>query len=57
MTEKPHQQSVFPTSDSLDQIVEEAKQQLPIEHENDLMSLLQRYKNTLLKVLEKKHER
>lgn len=41
--------TVFPTSDSLTEVVSLGNSRLPITNSNDLFSLLAQYHNTLLK--------
>lgn len=48
-----HQLSLFPTRDSVAQVVAEAKAQLPITEENKLVALLQMHENTILAQIER----
>ena len=41
--------SLYPTMNSLDEVVALAKSKLPVTSHNDLISLLMTYHNTLLK--------
>lgn len=43
---------VFPTADSLQEVVDLGKSKLPIEDENELFALLITYHNTLLRQVE-----
>lgn len=43
---------LFPTAESLQDVVDLGRSKLPITTENDLISLLMTYHNTLLKVAE-----
>lgn len=45
--------TVFPTSDSLTEVVSLGNSRLPITNSNDLFSLLAQYHNTLLKQVSK----
>jgi hypothetical protein len=47
----PTNQSLYPTLDSLQAVVELADSQVPITSKNDITTLLMIYHNTLLKVL------
>jgi hypothetical protein len=51
MQNKPQQYSLFPTRDSVEEVIEEAKAQLPITDENQLVALLQIHQNTLISLL------
>lgn len=55
MYPQPQRNSLFPTCNTLEQFVAEAKAQLPITHENQLMSLLQTHQNTILKLQDEFH--
>jgi hypothetical protein len=50
---RPEVQSVFPTCDSLEDVVNLGVSRLPITTQNDLVVLLLTYHNTLLNQLEK----
>lgn len=47
----PKQQSLFPTADSLEEVLAEAKASLPIQTENELVALLHKHENTILYLL------
>ena len=48
---KPIYMSVYPTMDSLQEVVDKACASLPIKYRNELIALLMTYQNTLLKEL------
>jgi len=45
---KPEQQSLYPTRDTLEQVLLEARSSLPIVSTNQLQAILMTYHNTLL---------
>ena len=45
--------NLFPTFDSLEEVLAYADSKLPKEHHNDLYAILMAYSNTLLKVMQK----
>ena len=45
--------TLFPTFDSLEEVMAYADSKLPKEHHNDLYAILMAYSNTLLKVIHK----
>ena len=45
--------TLFPTFDSLEEVLAYANSKLPKEHHNDLYAILMAYSNTLLKVRHK----
>ena len=47
----PQPMSLYPTLDSLQDVVDLAESKLPINNKNDLVGMLCTYHNTLLKVL------
>ena len=49
-SKKPTQQTLFPTKDSLKEVVDEALAALPIDNPNTLISLLQLHQNTILRL-------
>ncbi len=50
--QETRQQSLFPTAASLEEVFAEAKAQLPITTENQLVALLQLHSNTVLTLAE-----
>lgn len=46
-------QNLFPTRDTLAEVIAEGKAQLPITDENVLVALLQLQRNTLLNIMRK----
>jgi len=50
---KPVPMSLYPTMNSLQEVVNLATSKIPVVHQNDMVSLLMTYQNTLLKQLEK----
>lgn len=49
----PLQQSIFPTRDSVEDVVSEALAQLPITSKNQMRALLSIHQNTVISELEK----
>jgi hypothetical protein len=49
----PAQLTLFPSRDSVQTVFEEARAQLPITTENQLIALLQLHQNTLIRAIEK----
>lgn len=50
-SDTPQQNSLFPTRDSLQEVVDEALGKLPITSQNELIALLQLQQNTILQLL------
>ena len=50
MADETEQETIFPSRNSLEALTAEAKTLLPITKENELISLLQMHRNTLLQV-------
>lgn len=47
--------TLFPTMDSLQEVVNLAQSKLPVNYQNEMVGLLMTYQNTLLKQLGDKH--
>lgn len=47
--------SLFPTANTLQEVVDQAETKLPISNKNELISILMLYHNTLLSELNKGH--
>ena len=50
--QEPKQQSLFPTRDSLQEVMDEGLAALPIINPNQLIALLQLHHNTLLNLMD-----
>ena len=50
---KPVPMSLYPTMGSLQEVVNLATSRIPVVHQNEMVSILMTYQNTLLKQLEK----
>ena len=50
---KPVIQNLYPTCETLEQVIALANSKIPIGNKNEVYSVLMTYHNTLLKVLEK----
>jgi hypothetical protein len=53
VTLKPVPMSLYPTMNSLQEVVNLATSRIPVVHQNEMISILMVYQNTLLKQLEK----
>lgn len=53
--QKPRQRTLFPSRDSLEEVYMEARAMLPIEDNNQLISLLHMHSNTILNLVHR-HE-
>lgn len=49
---KPVHQNIYPTADSLDAVLSDAVNDLPILHKNQLVTILMTYHNTFLAELD-----
>ena len=50
---KPVPMTLYPTMNSLQEVVNLATSRIPVVHQNEMVSILMTYQNTLLKQLEK----
>lgn len=55
-TIKPEHQKLYPTKDSLEEVVDEAMASIPINNTNELTRVLMTYHNTLLSIMRKENE-
>lgn len=51
----PTKMPLYPTMNSLEEVVNLANSKIPVVHRNEMVSLLMTYQNTLLKQLEKRN--
>jgi hypothetical protein len=50
-TKNVNQNSIYPTRDSLQEVIDEGVSQLPITSKNQLIGLLMTYQNTLVNLM------
>ena len=51
MAKPTEQLSLYPTADSVEQVVQEGLAKLPIENPNELVALLQLHSNTIINLM------
>lgn len=52
---KPEPQTVYPTMDSINEVIELASSKVPLTKRNEMYALLMTFQNTLLKLLKENH--
>lgn len=52
---KPEPQNIYPTMDSINEVIELASSKVPLTKKNEMYSILMTFQNTLLKLLKENH--